>query len=100
MYYGCFIGFLFSFYIAINTYNGGNIKMDRSLLILEFNQILEQLSTFAITRQAKQSVSDLRPCINEAEVKKYLRDTTQARQLIDDIGMPPIHIWKEAVTSR
>jgi len=90
MYYGCFIGFLFSFYIAINTYNGGNIKMDRSLLILEFNQILEQLSTYAITRQTKISIRDLQPCINEAEVKKYLRDTTQARQLIDDVGMPPI----------
>jgi len=68
--------------------------MDRSLLILEFNHILEQLSTFAITRQAKTYVGDLQPCIDEDDVKKYLRDTTQARQLIDDVGMPPIPLME------
>lgn len=63
--------------------------MDHTFQILEFNLILEKLEEFAHTEAAKEKIKNLTPCLKEGEVKKSLRDTTEARTIIDRIGLPP-----------
>lgn len=63
--------------------------MDHTFQILEFNLILEKLEEFAHTEAAKEKIKNLTPSLKEGEVKKSLRDTTEARTIIDRIGLPP-----------
>ncbi|ADL03687.1 endonuclease MutS2 [Lacrimispora saccharolytica] len=63
--------------------------MNHTFRILEFNLILEKLMEFAHTEAAKERISQLTPCLKEGEVKKSLRDTTEARTIIDRMGLPP-----------
>ncbi|WP_313582600.1 endonuclease MutS2 [Lacrimispora sp.] len=63
--------------------------MNHTFQILEFNLILEKLEEFAHTEAAKVKIRNLTPCLKEGEVKKSLRDTTEARTIIDRIGLPP-----------
>ncbi|MSS07622.1 DNA mismatch repair protein MutS [Clostridium sp. WB02_MRS01] len=63
--------------------------MDHTFQILEFNLILEKLEEFAHTEAAMEHIKNLTPCLKEGEVKKSLRDTTEARTIIDRMGLPP-----------
>ncbi len=57
---------------------------------LEFNTILENLSEFALSENAKDRILNLKPFLNEKECKKHLRDTSEAKKIIDYIGSPPL----------
>ncbi len=59
-----------------------------------FTQILENLKDYANTTEAKDLIEQLAPYLSERELKKHLRDTTQARQLLEKVGNPPIPIMK------
>lgn len=63
--------------------------MNHTFQILEFNLILEKLEEFAHTEVSKERIRHLTPSLKEGEVKKSLRDTTEARVIIDRIGLPP-----------
>ncbi|MDR2025481.1 MAG: DNA mismatch repair protein MutS [Hungatella sp.] len=63
--------------------------MEHTFRILEFNLILEKLEEFAHTEAAKERIRNLTPSLKEGEVKKSLRDTTEARIIIDRMGLPP-----------
>lgn len=58
---------------------------------LEFNKILEKLSTFAITSLGKDYCNSLVPNINQEKVKKYLSETTEGVVLLFRKGNPPIY---------
>ncbi len=58
--------------------------------ILEFDKIKEAAAEHANTAQGKASVLELKPVLSELELRKCLRDTTQARELLDTEGTPPI----------
>jgi dsDNA-specific endonuclease/ATPase MutS2 len=63
--------------------------MNHTFQILEFNIILEKLEGFAHTETAKEKIRGLTLSLNESEVKKNLRDTTEARIIIERMGLPP-----------
>ncbi len=63
--------------------------MNHTFQILEFNLILEKLEEFAHTEATKEKIKNMTPCLKEGEVKKSLRDTTEARTIIDRMGLPP-----------
>ncbi|WP_077610115.1 endonuclease MutS2 [Clostridium sp. Marseille-P2415] len=63
--------------------------MNHTFQILEFNLILEKLEEFAHTEAAKERIRNLTPCLKEREVRKSLRDTTEARIILDRMGLPP-----------
>ncbi len=63
--------------------------MNHTFQILEFNRILERLEELAYTDGAKERIRNLTPELKEAEVRKNLRDTTQARMILDRMGQPP-----------
>lgn len=57
---------------------------------LEFNIILEKLAENALSETAKARCLDLKPSLCEAEVRRWMDETTQARWLIEQIGTPPL----------
>lgn len=63
--------------------------MNHTFQILEFNRIIEKLEELALTEGAKERIRNLTPELKEAEVRKNLRDTTQARMILDQMGQPP-----------
>ena len=58
--------------------------------VLGYTQILEELQGYAVTQEAKEQIRELKPCLSETELRRSLRDTTQAKLLLEKTGMPPI----------
>lgn len=59
-------------------------------IVLEFNKIKEQWSSFAQTDSAKEEIRRTMPYLYESELIAKLRETTEARKLLDKMGNPPI----------
>lgn len=68
--------------------------MNHTFEILGFQQIIEKLQAYANTAHAKAKLGVLKPYLIEADLRKNLRETTQARQMLDTIGIPPIPIME------
>jgi dsDNA-specific endonuclease/ATPase MutS2 len=64
--------------------------MNGSFQILEFHEIREQLGELCLTEQAKEKALELKPYLSKGEVLYALRETTQAREMLDQVGMPPL----------
>ena len=58
--------------------------------LLEFHKIKEKWKLLALTKQAKKEIEDIIPCLIEAELRKMLRDTTEAKILLEKCGNPPL----------
>lgn len=58
--------------------------------ILEFDKIKEQLAGFAYTQGAKEMIWELTPYMSERELSSKLRETSEARFLIEKMGNPPM----------
>lgn len=57
---------------------------------LEFDKILEMLSDNALSQHAKNKIMKLEPYLSEAEVIRHMDETTEARQIIEQLGTPPL----------
>lgn len=57
---------------------------------IEFNKIKERWSTLAITEKAKEDIQNITFYLNELELVKELRDTTDSREMIEKLGNPPL----------
>jgi len=68
--------------------------MNQTFEILGAYQILEQLKIYANTMQAKEIIANLVPYLSETELNKNLKDTTQAKQLLETIGTPPLPLME------
>lgn len=62
---------------------------------LEFNKILEMLSEEALSDNAKYYLLKLRPYLSEGEVNHKMQETTDARQMLESLGTPPLTSMKE-----
>ena len=61
-----------------------------TLEILEYNKILDILSSFSKTYIGKNLISELQPSFSSAEVSNRLLQTNQAVDIINKYGAPPI----------
>ena len=61
-----------------------------SAKMLEFDKIINQLETMASTEKAKEKIKELEPSLSEAEVKTWLKNTSEARLMLENCGTPPI----------
>lgn len=68
--------------------------MDRNRT-LEFDTILEQLADRAFTQSAKAKCLALAPYLNEREAKRRLKETTEARRIVEQAGNPPLSAMAE-----
>lgn len=58
--------------------------------ILEFDKIKEKWSELAFTEFAKERIKDTVPYLSENELRARLRETSEARTLIEKNGNPPL----------
>lgn len=64
--------------------------MNQTEKILEFDKIKEIWKALALTDWAKQEIEKTQPCLSELELKAKLKDTTEARILLEKCGNPPL----------
>ena len=57
---------------------------------IEFDKIKNMWAGLAITDYAKQKVDESEIILNESELRKALKDTTDSRNLIEKLGAPPL----------
>ena len=57
---------------------------------IEFDKVKEIWAELAITDYAKEKIKEIELCFSENEVNKELRDTTEAKVLIEKVGTPPL----------
>lgn len=57
---------------------------------IEFNKVKQIWSELAVTAKAKQQIADSWIILDEGELRRELRDTTEARELIEKLGNPPL----------
>ena len=58
--------------------------------MLEFDRIIEKLLENANTLKAKERIRNLEPVLEESEVRVRLKETTEARTLLEQEGTPPL----------
>jgi len=64
--------------------------IDKMLKNLEFDKVLARLADYALTAQAKEQALSLTPYLHQAEMLRHLRETTEARLIIEKSGDPPL----------
>ena len=64
--------------------------MNQEEKILEFDQIKEKWMEFAVTEKARQEIRESVPILSESKLRSRLRETTEARQLLETCGNPPL----------
>ena len=57
---------------------------------IEFDRIKEKWSAFAYTDYAKKQIEEVRVILEEAELRKQQRDTSDSREMIEKLGNPPL----------
>lgn len=68
--------------------------MNQSLELLGYQEILRRLEEHAATAQAKEQCRNLLPYLSETELRRNMRETTQARELLDYAGTPPLPLME------
>ncbi len=64
--------------------------MKKTETILEFDKIKEIWKEFALTEAAKAWIGEAEPLLSETEVLGRLRETTEARGMMEKLGQPPL----------
>lgn len=62
---------------------------------IEFDQIKERWSSLAVTEWAKAQIQGLSCYLNETELRKQLKDTTDSRIFMEKLGTPPLQSLAE-----
>ena len=57
---------------------------------IEFNKIKEIWSELALTGFAKTEIEKATIILEESKLRKELRDTTNAKEMIEKLGNPPL----------
>lgn len=58
--------------------------------LIEFDKVKKIWENLAVTKWAKEKIREISFCLNESDLRKQLRDTTDSRNLIEMLGMPPL----------
>lgn len=57
---------------------------------IEFNEVKNIWADLAITTRAKEQIADRWIILDESELKREIKDTTDAKELIEKLGNPPL----------
>lgn len=63
--------------------------MNHTFQTLEFDKILVQLEENAFTKHAKEKARALTEFMSEMDLQVALRETSEARKIMDEVGTPP-----------
>lgn len=61
-----------------------------SARMLEFDEIIRKLEEFAYTEGAKKKIKELSMSLSETEVRAALKNTSEAKLMLEKCGTPPI----------
>lgn len=64
--------------------------MNQTFYVTGYTEMITRLEECANSEQAKGMLRNLKPYLSETELKKNIRDTTQAREMLDKVGTPPV----------
>ncbi|MBN2853658.1 MAG: DNA mismatch repair protein MutS [Clostridia bacterium] len=64
--------------------------MNKMYITLEYDKILEKLASFAQSEKVKEKIAKLEPYQDEMLVTTHITETSDARQIIENYGTPPI----------
>lgn len=64
---------------------------NRTFQTLEFNDILERVSEYALTNQAKQTIRDLKPIRDRKQLQRWHEEVEEAVAILNVSGNIPIH---------
>lgn len=64
----------------------------------EFNRIKQMWADFAVTAKAKERIAEMQIILDEGMLRRELRDTTEAREMIEKLGNPPLQDVSEILT--
>ena len=64
--------------------------MNHTFDTVGFSDIKHQLADYASTAQAKELALALTPYLSETELQRHLRETSQARRCLEELGTPPL----------
>ena len=59
-------------------------------ITLEFNKVLSMLEDHALSINAKTRIQKLEPFLSESEVHRHLNETSEAKEIIEHYGTPPL----------
>ena len=62
-----------------------------TLLILEYDKVLERLAGFAISDLGRKRIRELEPSVNKTVIETWLTETTEARAIVDLTSSVPLH---------
>lgn len=72
------------------------IKRKMTEKTLEFDKIKELLEEYAVTESARKEIRQLHPELSQLKLTKLMRETTEARRIVESLGTPPIQETEEA----
>lgn len=72
-----------------------NMIVQKSLEMIGYYEILEKLENCAASREAKEQIRAMEPFLSETALRKNMSETTQARQLLELAGTPPLPIMEK-----
>lgn len=58
--------------------------------IIEFDKIKEMWMNLAVTEGAKVKIRETSYCLDETKLRKMMQDTTNGKNLMEKLGMPPL----------
>lgn len=58
--------------------------------LIEFDKVKEIWENLAVTEWAKEKIREISFCLNESDLRRQLRETTDSGNLIEMLGMPPL----------
>lgn len=64
--------------------------MNKAFYVTGYTEIITKLEERANSESARRKIREMKLELSEVKLRKRLRDTTQARQMLDQVGNPPI----------
>ena len=69
--------------------------MNQEEKVLEIDKIKQEWSDYAMTETVKEKIREMAPILSESELIFRLRETTEAKKLLEICGNPPLsQHWK------
>lgn len=68
------------------------MNMERQI---EFDRVREMWAMSAVTDRAKERIREAGLCFSESELRRRLKDTTDARNMMEKLGTPPLQNMTE-----
>ena len=57
---------------------------------IEFDKIKQKWIEFALTDKAIEEICHTEICLDEIELRRKLRETTEAKEFVERVGVPPL----------